>query len=281
MDSVLHRTKKTLAAFERTEVRINGVNTVVYAAGSGDPLVYLHGSGTFPGFGFAQHWIKSHRVIIPYHPGFGESDDDSRIDSINDYVLHYLDLFDALGLAKLSLVGSSLGGWIASEIAVAQPARIEKLVLVGTAGLVLDDSTDLYTVHPRDLLSYLVADQAVLKPFLPEGHDLDFMTLRYKETTSTARLNWERSGNPKLGQWLHRISCKTLLLWGELDRIKPAKQAEVWSALIPNARIEIMKGLGHLPLDEAPEAATKLVSDFINEKVRTEAATKPLAKKVS
>jgi pimeloyl-ACP methyl ester carboxylesterase len=283
VNSVLDRTKQALADFERKEIKIGGVSTVVYSAGVGSPLVYLHGSGTFPGFGFAKNWLRSHRVIIPYHPGFGESDDDSRIDSINDYVLHYLDLFDALELEKLSLVGSSLGGWIASEIAVVQPARIEKLVLVGPTGLIIDSvpSTDLYTVHPRDLLSYLVADQSVLKPFLPEGHDLDFMTLRYKETTSTARLNWERSGNPKLGQWLHRISCETLLLWGELDRIKPVKQSDVWSALIPNARIEVLKGVGHLPLDETPEAATKLISDFLKEKPRFKSAAESLAKRAS
>lgn len=280
MESVLERTKKALDGFERKEVEVNGVNTVVYCAGTGSPLVYLHGSGTFTGFGFARRWTASHRVIIPYHPGYGESADDDRIDSIQDYVLHYLDLFDALGLETLNLVGSSLGGWIASEIAVVQPKRLDKLVLVAPGGLYIDDvpSTDLFSVHPRELASYLVSDPRVLTPFFPEGHDLEFMVLRYRETTSSARLLWERSGNPKLGQWLHRISCETLLLWGEKDRVKPLGQSDVWLRLLPNARVEVVKGVGHLPLDERADAAD-LVAKFLKGKAGV-AATKSPARKV-
>ncbi|MBR1269693.1 alpha/beta hydrolase [Bradyrhizobium sp. AUGA SZCCT0222] len=264
MASVLDRTKQALEGFQRQEIDINGITTVVYSAGIGEPMVYLHGSGTFTGFGFARQWIKTHRVILPYHPGFGESADDSRIESIQDYVLHYLDLFDALGLEQINLVGSSLGGWIASEIAIMQPRRIARLVLVSPGGLIAKDlpSTDLFSVPPKDLAGYLVADPAVLTPFMPEGHDLEFMTLRYRETTSSARLTWERPGNAKLGLWLHRITSSTLLLWGEGDRVKPLAQANVWLSLLPNARLEVMKGVGHLPLDEQ-DAAADIVLTFL------------------
>jgi pimeloyl-ACP methyl ester carboxylesterase len=275
MASVLDRTKQALDGFERQEIAINGITTVVYSAGTGAPLVYLHGSGTFTGFGFARQWIKTHRVIIPYHPGYGESADDARIDSINDYVLHYLDLFDALGLERLSLIGSSLGGWIAAEIAVVQPQRLDRLVLVSPGGLVAKDvpSTDLFSVAPKDLPGYLVADPAILTPFMPDGHDIDFMTLRYRETTSSARLTWERPGNAKLAQWLHRISADTLLLWGAGDRVKPLAQADVWLSLLPNARLEVMKGVGHLPLDEQP-AAADIVLKYLTEAPRAAAPIK-------
>lgn len=274
MASVLDRTKQALDGFERQEIAINGITTVVYSAGTGAPLVYLHGSGTFTGFGFARQWMKTHRVIIPYHPGYGESADDGRIDSINDYVLHYLDLFDALGLDRLSLVGSSLGGWIAAEIAVVQPQRIARLVLVSPGGLVSKEapSTDLFSVPPKDLPSTLVADPAILTPFMPDGHDIDFLTLRYRETTSSARLTWERPGNAKLAQWLHRISADTLLLWGEGDRVKPLAQADVWLRLLPNARLEVMKGVGHLPLDEQP-AAADIILKYLSEAPAAAAAT--------
>jgi pimeloyl-ACP methyl ester carboxylesterase len=268
MASVLERTRQTLDGFERKEILISGIKTAVYSGGQGDPLVYLHGSGTFTGFDFARTWLKSHRVIIPYHPGFGESADDDRIETIQDYVLHYLDLFDALGLDRLSLVGSSLGGWIAAEIAVVQSPRLQNLVLVSPGGLMMKDlpSTDLFRVHPKDLAGYLVADPSILTKFLPDGHDIDFLTLRYRETRSSARLTWERPGNPKLAQWLHRITTKTLLLWGEGDRVKPLAQADAWLGLLPNAQLEIMKGVGHLPLDEQP-AAPELVLAFLNGKL--------------
>jgi pimeloyl-ACP methyl ester carboxylesterase len=269
MASVLDRTKQALDGFERQEIEINGITTVVYSAGTGEPLVYLHGSGTFTGFGFARHWMTTHRVIIPYHPGYGESADDGRIESIQDYVLHYLDLFDALGLDQVNLVGSSLGGWIASEIAIVQPQRIARLVLVSPGGLVIKDvpSTDLFSVSPKEFAGYLVADPAVLAPFMPEDHDIDFMTLRYRETTSSARLTWERPGNAKLDQWLHRISASTLLLWGESDRVKPLAQADTWLKLVADARLETMPGVGHLPLDEQPAAAAEIISNFLKEKL--------------
>jgi pimeloyl-ACP methyl ester carboxylesterase len=277
MASVLDRTKQALDGFDRQEISISGIKTVVYSAGQGDPLVYLHGSGTFTGFGFARRWLETHRVIIPYHPGFGESCDDDRIETIHDYVLHYLDLFDLLGLERLSLVGSSLGGWIAAEIAIMQPQRLQKLVLVSPGGLMVKDlpATDLFQVQPKDLAATLVADPAVLAPFLPDGHDLDFLTLRYRETTSSARLLWERPGNPKLAQWLHRISARTLLLWGEADRVKPIAHGEIWLSLLPHARLEIMEGVGHLPLDERP-AAAKIVLGFLNERSPTRPRTAKL-----
>jgi len=256
--SVVERTKETLQGFERRELDINGVKTVVYAAGGGTPLVYLHGAGTFPGFSFAQRWTKRFQVFIPYHPGFGESGDDSRIDSIQDYVLHYLDLFDALKIARLNLVGSSFGGWLAAELAIIQQHRLNRLVLIAPGGLVVNDppAVDLFTVPPASLPGYLVSDPAVLAPFIPMGHDLEFMTQRYREITATARLTFENpTGNRKLAQWLHRVRTPTLLVWGEEDRIRPLAHAKVWQQLLPNARLDTVSKVGHLVLEERPAAA--------------------------
>jgi pimeloyl-ACP methyl ester carboxylesterase len=256
--SVVERTKETLRGFNRRELDINGVKTVVYAAGSGAPLVYLHGAGTFPGFSFAQRWTKRFQVFIPYHPGFGESGDDPRIDSMQDYVLHYLDLFDALKIDRLNLVGSSLGGWLAAELAVTQQHRLNRLVLIAPGGLVVDDppAVDLFTVPPANLPGYLVRDPAVLAPFMPTGHDLEFMTQRYREITATARLTFENpTGNRKLAQWLHRVHTPTLLVWGEDDGIKPLAHAKVWQKLLPKARLDTVSNAGHLVLEEQPAVA--------------------------
>lgn len=183
---------------------------------------------------------------------------------MQDYVLHYLDLFDQLKIGRMHLVGSSFGGWLAAELALVQQERLAGLTLIAPGGLAITEppSVDLFTVPPAKLLSYLVNDQDCLKPFLPQGHDLEFMTLRYRETTSTARLTWENpAGNRKLAQWLHRIRTPTLLLWGERDRIKPVRQAEIWQDLLPNAQLEVVPNVGHLVLEEKP-AAAEIVSRF-------------------
>ncbi len=124
-----------LAGFERETHTINGVKTVVLTAGRGEPLVFWHGAGVWHGFNFARPWADKFRVIIPFHPGFGESGDDPALSDMHDYVMHYLELFDALGIDKFRLVGFSLGGWLAAKFASEHGHRITRLVLVGPAGL--------------------------------------------------------------------------------------------------------------------------------------------------
>jgi pimeloyl-ACP methyl ester carboxylesterase len=98
-----------LTGFARSEYDINGVKTVVQSIGSGPVLVFLHGTGTFTGFEVARAWAAHHTVLIPFHAGFGDSGDSDVIDSAEDHVLHYMDLFDRLGLKDFDLAGFSLG----------------------------------------------------------------------------------------------------------------------------------------------------------------------------
>lgn len=271
MSATLARVRDSLAGFERQELVIAGIRTVVYAKGSGKPLVFLHGAGTFTGFGYAQEWTRTHRVIIPYHPGFGESEDDRRIDAMGDYALHCLDLFDALGLGAIDLVGYSFGGWMAAETAILQPDRVSRLVLVAPSGLVVRDPppADLLAMHPREVPAHLMHDPSRLKAYLPEGHDIEFLALRYREQTAMARVVWERpSGNPKLGRWLHRLRMPALLVWGEHDRIRPKAHADHWLKALPSARLELVPDAGHLVLEEAP-ATAGLIARFLAEPAST------------
>jgi pimeloyl-ACP methyl ester carboxylesterase len=244
------------AQFQRETHSINGVKTVVLTAGRGEPLVFLHGGGTFHGFNFALRWAEKFRVIIPFHPGFGESADDPALSEVHDYVMHYLDLFDALGIDKLRLVGFSLGGFLAAKFAMEHGHRIHQLVLVGPVGLrdKAHPTVDVLRLPPEQLPAMLVTNFAVIKPYLPEKPDVDFMGARYREAGTLARLLWDRPWDPKLPRYLHRVTMPTLLVWGEDDRLVPAQQAESWRRLIPKAEIAIFKGAGHLVLDEKPEA---------------------------
>ncbi len=115
-----------MTGFARAEYDINGVKTVVHSIGSGPEFVFLHGTGTFTGFEFARALSARRKVVIPYNPNFGDSGDDPSLDTIEDYVLHYMDLFDRLGLTKFDLGGFSLGGWLAAEFAIRQPERLRR-----------------------------------------------------------------------------------------------------------------------------------------------------------
>jgi pimeloyl-ACP methyl ester carboxylesterase len=254
-----------MEGFQRKSYKVNGVETVVYEGGKGkEPLMFLHGGGTFHGFEFVRYWTDKFRVLHPYHPGFGESGDDPDMNELQDYVLHYADLLDQLGIDKINLVGFSLGGWLAAKFAIAYPERVKKLILVAPAGMRDKEhpTADILGEPGENLPGMLVSNFDVIKKWLPEKPDMDFIAARYRESTTFARLFWERPWDAKLPRYLHRATMPTLVLWGDEDRIVPVEQAKLWEKYLPKADTKILLGAGHCVLDEHPEAA-QAVSRFI------------------
>lgn len=251
--------------FNRETHTVNGVKVVLLTAGKGEPLLFLHGAGTFHGFDFAKPWAEQFRVLIPFHPGFGESDDDPGMTELQDYVMHYLELLDALGIDKVNLVGFSLGGFLAAKFAMQHGHRVKRLALIGPAGLrdKAHPMIDVLGTPPEQLPGLLVSNFDVIKKHLPAQPDLDFMADRYREATTVARLLWERPWDPKLERYLHRVKMPTLIVWGDEDRLIPVQQAETWRKFIPSADVKVFRGAGHLVLDEKPEAV-QAVARFLS-----------------
>jgi len=248
--------------FKKDTLKINGVDTVVYSGGSGEPLLFLHGGGTWHGYEFAKTWAEKFRVIHPHHPGFGESGDDPAMDTFNDYVMHYVELLDALGIDKVHLVGFSLGGYIGAQIASQHPARVKTLTLVAPAGMRSKEhpTLDILATPGDQIVPMLASNFDVLKPWLPTGPDPEFMGARYRESTTLARLLWEKPWDPKFKRYLHRIKAPTLIIWGDEDKIVPLPHSELWRQALPNAKVQVFKGAGHLVLDEKPEAANAVAA---------------------
>jgi len=250
--------------FREQSLTVNGVKTAMLVGGAGEPLVFLHGGGVFSGFDFAIPWTERFKVYIPFHPGFGASGDDPELAEMHDYVLHYLELFDQVGLERgLRLVGFSMGGWLAAELALEHRRRLAKLVLVAPAGLRDPEhpGTDLFRIPPEEVPGYLVHDFGVIARHLPKEPDPDFVAARYREMTTVARIAWEHPFSRLLPRWLHRINLPTLLVWGEDDRLIPCAQSATWARLIPGAVVRTFPNAGHLVLDERPEAV-RTVAEF-------------------
>jgi pimeloyl-ACP methyl ester carboxylesterase len=248
--------------FKKQTLKLNGVDTVLYTAGEGEPLLFLHGAGTFHGFEFAKAWAEKFRVIHPYHPGFGESGDDPAMDTFHDYVMHYLELLDALKIDKVHLVGFSLGGHIAAHFASQHRDRVKTLTLVAPAGMRSKEHPilDVLSTPGEQIVASLASNFEVLKPWLPTGPDPEFMGDRYREATTVARLLWEKPWAQKFMRYLHRINAPTLIVWGDEDKLVPYQHAELWKKALPNAKVQIFKGAGHLVLDEKPEAANAVAA---------------------
>jgi pimeloyl-ACP methyl ester carboxylesterase len=250
--------------FQRETLTVNGIKVVMLTAGSGDPLLFLHGAGTWHGFDFALPWASHHRVMIPYHPGWGDSGDAPDNPTVHDYTVHYLEMIDQLGLEKVDLAGFSMGGRIAATFTVEHRRRVRKLVVLAPAGLEVPEhpNVDFSKVPTEEIPSYLTEDLNVLAPHVPKEPSAEWQAARAREGASFNRLLRAGLVGPWLARWLHRVNMPALIVWGEKDRTVPVGQAGEWAKLIPHAQVRLFAGAGHLVLDERPEAV-QAVGDFL------------------
>jgi len=252
--------------YSEERLTVNGIETVVQIAGDGDPLVFFHGAGTVTGFDALLPLAERHRLIVPFHPGFGPSADDTTVDSIHDYRRHYLDVFEQLGVEEFSLIGQSMGGWLAANFAADHPERVRRLVLAAPLGLRVREypTLDIFSIPDEELFGHLAADPSVFDGHVPMPPTPEWLADRYRESTSAARLLWAAPYDLKLHRWLHRVTMPTLLVWGDQDKIIPVQQADVWAELIHGASVNVLPGAGHLLFDESREAVDA-VDSFVGE----------------
>jgi pimeloyl-ACP methyl ester carboxylesterase len=255
--------------FETLTLNINGIRTVVKAIGGGPAVLALHGAATIEGNEWARGLADRFRVYLPYHPGFGDSDPAPHLTGMQDMVVHNLRLVAALVLDRPHLVGHSMGGWMATEMAVVAGERFGKLVLNAPAGLNHPDhpATDLAAIAPQDLPGYLAHNVDVALRYFPGGSHCppleQFLAARGKEGDALQNvLKVHGFGHPNLGRWLSRIPNETLVVWGEHDRMLPAGQAPIWAERIPNARTLGVPGVGHFAMQEDPKTVTA-IGDFL------------------
>jgi pimeloyl-ACP methyl ester carboxylesterase len=248
--------------FDERHLEINGIDTAVFTAGDGDPVVWFHGAGTATGFDCLLPIAEHHQLVLAHHPGFGSSAD-SPYTSVSDLARHQLDVVDALGIDRFALVGHSMGGWTAATLASFSTARLTKLVLVAPAGLDSPDhpNVDILAVPQDELLSYLTADLSIFGP-MDGPPPAEFLAARAREAATWATISRHGPFDPNLGRWLHRIDVPTLLLWGDADRVIPVEQSAEWAAALPNASITTFAGAGHLLFDERTDAVAA-VAEFV------------------
>jgi pimeloyl-ACP methyl ester carboxylesterase len=243
---------------------VRGTRIHLQTAGAGDPLVFFHGAGGSAWAPGLTLLAERYAVYAPTHPGFGQSDERPEWDRLEDFVLFYLDLLDALGLDRVHLVGSSLGGWLAAEFAVSHCHRLRDLVLLDAAGLWLDEApmVDLFMRSQAELLPLMWHDPS--KAPKPPPPTPESMLAQAKNSTTVARLAWQPYfHNPKLPARLARINVPTLILWGASDRLIPVEHGRRYQELIPGAELHLIPEAGHVVFREQPERAAQAILDFL------------------
>lgn len=252
-------------------VELTGGRVHLLRGGTGEPVLFLHAAGG------AGVWHPFHQaladagfeVLAPDHPGFGKSDEFPEVEAIDDLVYHYLDVMDALGVARPHVVGASFGGWIAAELAVHSPHRVGSLTLLSAAGLRIPEHpvTDIFLLPPAKLIATLYHDPpaAPLTASPDAPPDLDAVIAAYREATSLARFSWvPYLSDPKLERRLHRISAPALVVAPSDDRLIPVEHARRYAARIPGARYAEVPDCGHAMYFERPAEFAAEVTAFLN-----------------
>ena len=249
--------------FDDSFVEVNGCRTHLRRGGKGKPLLYLHGASGAPVIlPFMEKLAERFDVLVPEHPGYGQSDEPEWLENIHDVAYFYLDFLKQLDLKEVVLVGTSMGGWTAMEIAVRSTARLSQVVLVSPAGIAAPNVkvADIFLMAPEEVVRAIYHDASIAEKLLAVPPTPEAIDLGLKNRHTTARLAWEpRFHDPHLPKWLHRIDVPVKVVWGDKDRIIPVGFVDEYRKLLPKAQFHIMQNAGHLPQVEKPDEFVAIV----------------------
>jgi pimeloyl-ACP methyl ester carboxylesterase len=226
-------------------------------------LILHGGAGPQSVAGITGVLSTSDTVVTPTHPGFGGTPRPDGLDSMKGLAVHYADLLEDQGLTDVTVVGNSIGGWIAAELALLHSPRVARLILVDAAGLQVDADP------VADFFSLTMDQVADLSYYNPDGFRIDLSTFSDAQKAvfagnRAALLTYGGTGmvDPTLRDRLSGITVPTLVVWGAADRMVPLAHGHAYADGIPGARLEIIPDAGHLPQLETPDKLVKLIREF-------------------
>ncbi len=249
----------------RRESFAGGLTVRIDERGSGRPILVLHGGGGSQTVsGFAAAVSERAYVLTPIHPGFGGEPRPEWFNSIDDLALTYLELLERFDLHEVMVVGFSIGGWIAAELAVRDTTRLGSIVLVDAVGIQVEGHAiaDVFPLTPDELsaLSFhnpaaFRLDPATLSPDQVAARAANFQALGVYGRESGMR-------DPKLRRRLGRVAIPALVVWGESDGVVDPDYGRAYAQSLPNARFTLIPEAGHLPQIEQPGRLLTLVWEF-------------------
>ena len=270
----------------RRFVMVGGRRANVVELGDGPPLLLVHGLS-----GCWQNWLenipwfaRSHRVIVPDLPGFGASEMPRGEISIDGYAQFLEELCDALSIDAAAVVGNSMGGHVASELAIRSPQRVERLMLVSAAGISAEHAQrDVVMTAGRAIAAMGTrtaarVERLARRPGL-RRIGLSFV-VRHPERLSAAMAHelMRGAGKPgfmpaleavithRISERLPQIACPTFVVWGEDDHVIPVKDAARFQHLIPDCRTVVLPDTGHVAMLERPARFNALLEEFLTER---------------
>jgi len=245
---------------------VGTVEVTLTERGQGHTFLLLHGGGgpqTVTGFADLLAGTREARVITPTHPGFGGTARPDALATIRDLATLYVGLLDELDLFDVTVVGNSVGGWIAAEMALAGSKRVSSVVLVDAGGIEVPG-------HPgADFFSLTMDQVAQLAYYNPDKFRIDPTTLppaaqaaMAANRAALAVYGGTSMTDPGLLVRLGEVALPVLVVWGEADQMTDQEYGRAYAAAIPGAQFLLLKGTGHLPQMETPDQLLPIVWDF-------------------
>ena len=262
-----------------------GVDAAGDGAAAASTVLALHGAGGWlPGEpvldGLAAAGM---RVVAPVWPAWSEHGDEDRLSDMQDFALHGWDVATEMGLLPdsgtgsgpgaggLHLMGHSMGGMIAAEMAALAPQSVDRMALLCPAGMWLGDHPipDIFAMLPYQLAEVLFADPNVGEEVLTGGADFSdnetltrFMVARARQQGMAGKILFPIP-NRRFSERAYRVTVSTLLVWGRQDRLIPPAYADAWQAALPDATVELVNGAGHMLPYEQPAAVAAAVTTHL------------------
>jgi pimeloyl-ACP methyl ester carboxylesterase len=241
----------------------------VWSAGTGSPVVFLHGYERHPGgASFLQKLAETHTVYAPEQPGYGSSTGFEHIQDIADLALFYRKYIESLGVSKVDLIGHSSGGMVAAEVAALSPHLVNKLVLVDSFGVWLDDEPaqdpfgDAAKVKAAKWFGEVPKPEPTI--FVPDPNDPAAEVFFSAQNLSTATKFLWPIADRGLSRRLPYIEAPTLVINGAADGLVPVSHAREFVRLLPTAELAVIDDAAHYPMIEQEDEFVRTVSDFLS-----------------
>ena len=251
------------------EVTMDGngpVDVRVLDRGAGRPLLLLHGGGgpqTVTPFAERLASVRPARVITPTHPGFAGTSRPEWLTTVRRLAEVYTRLLAELDLSRVTVVGNSIGGWIAAEMALIEPTRAAAFVIVDGVGIEVPGHpvVDFFGLTPRQVaeLSYHDPDRYGIDPSKLAPEALQAMA---GNRATLAVYAGAAMSDPTLAERLGAVNKPTLVLWGASDRIADVDYGRALARAIPGAEFRVLADTGHLPQIESPEKLLEAIWSF-------------------
>ncbi|MEJ7651328.1 MAG: alpha/beta hydrolase [Nakamurella sp.] len=244
---------------------IGDVPITAHERGGGAPVVILHGgAGPASVTGFADLLAEATgtRVIVPTHPGFGGTPRPWALTTIAGLAEVYAGLLVALEIDDVTVIGNSIGGWIASELALRHPDRLARMTLVDSVGIEVEGHPVAASIPPAELAQYSWYDPSKAPSLDPTTLPPAVAQILAGNQAALA-LYGASMADPTLHGRLAGITVPTLVLWGEADRIVDPDYGRAFAAAIPGARFELLARTGHVPQMETPTVLLDALRGFV------------------